>query len=167
MHIRLRENKYPTMFSFTKKHSIALVGANELDAGVSEKYNAAIQKIERLEDELSQKTQELNQSCKAQSIMTEGVKNCAAILYTIQNQLITVAAHLARSNKQIFELKQENQALKSSGDEWFRRAIKLEFDVLKAKDGLKKVENERDLAIKTIELLQVELMLHNRGRKQD
>lgn len=155
------------MFNFTKKHSSALVATNELAAEVSEKYNAAIQKIERLEDELSQKTHELNRSCKAQYIMTEGVKNCAAILYTIQNQLITVAAHLARSNKQISDLKQENQALKSSGDEWFRRAIKLEFDVLKAKDGLKKIENERDLAIKTIELLQVELMLHNRGRNQD
>lgn len=155
------------MFNFTKKHSSALVDTNELGAGVNEKYNAAIKKIERLEDELSKKTYELNQSCKTQYIMSEGVKNCAAILYTIQNQLITVAAHLARSNKQIFELTQENQALKSSSDEWFRRAIKLEFDVLKAKDGLKKIEIERDLAVKTIELLQVELKSNNHGSNQD
>jgi uncharacterized protein (UPF0335 family) len=154
------------MFNFTKKHSNAMAVANKPAAGVSEKYDAAIKKIERLEAELSQKTRELDQSCKAQSIMSEGVKNCITSLCTVQNQLYAVAAHLERSNNHIFKLMQENKALKSSGDEWFKRAIKLEFDVLMTKDGLKKIERERDLAIKTIELLQVELMSSDKENSQ-
>ncbi|HEY8037610.1 MAG TPA: hypothetical protein VIF37_18680 [Methylobacter sp.] len=159
------------MFNFTKKHNNALADANKPAAGISEKYNAAIKKIERLEAELSQKTRELNQSCQAQHIMSEGVKNCVSSLCIVQNQLYAVAAHLDRSNKHILQLMQENKTLKSSGDEWFKRAIKLEFDVLTSKDELKKTEHERDLAIKTIELLQVELMPlnkeNNRDRKQN
>jgi uncharacterized protein YoxC len=158
------------MFNFAKKHSIAradMDGINEQFAGIREKYDAAIRKIEILENELNQKTHELNQSCRAQSIMSEGVKNCVTSLHTVQNQLQAVATHLDRSNKHIFELMQKNKILKSSGDEWFRRAIKLEFDVLKAEDGLKKIERERDSAIKTIELLQTRLMLtDNENRKQ-
>ncbi len=157
------------MFNFTKKHSIA--PADKTAAGISEKYDAAMKKIERLETELSQKTHELDQSCKAQQIMSEGVKNCVASLCSVQNQLYAVAAHLDHSNKHISKLMHENKALKLSGDEWFRRAIKLEFDVLTSKEGLKKIEHERDLAIKTIELLQVELMSpdreHSRDRKQN
>jgi|GEM_PF-231629 len=147
------------MFNFTKKLSNALVDASEQAAEVRARYDAAIKKIEWLEGELNQKTRELDRSSKAQHIMTEGVKNCTASLYTVQNQLHAVAIYLDRSNKHIFELMKKNRALKSSGDEWFKRAIKLEFDVLMTKDELKKTENERDLAIKTIELLQVELML--------
>lgn len=158
------------MFNFTKKHSQAQVDINEQFAGVREKYDAAIKKIERLENELSQKTHELNQSCKAQSIMSEGVRSCTVSLQTVQSQLQAVATHLDRSNKHIFELMQKNKILKSSGDEWFRRAIKLEFDVLIAKDGLKKIEHERDLAVKTIEVLQAKLISTNkensRGRNQ-
>ena len=151
------------MFNFTKKHSNAQVDTNEQAAEISEKYNAAIKKIERLEDELKQ-------TCKAQTIMCEGVKSCVASLYTAQNQLQAVAVYLDRSNQHIFKLLQENRALKSSGDEWFRRAIKLEFDVLTIKDGVKKIEHERDLAIKMCELLQVELMSpdkeNSRGRNR-
>lgn len=161
------------MFNFTKKHSkvrVDIVDINEQFAGVREKYDAAIKKIQRLEDELNQKTYELNQSNKAQSIMSEGVKKCVISLHTVQNQLQAVATHLDRSNKHIFELIQKNKILKSSGDEWFRRAIKLEFDVLMAKDGLKKIEHERDLALNTIEHLQAKLMSTNNenseGRNQ-
>ncbi len=146
------------MFNFTNKHSNALVDTNKQAAGLSEKYDAAIKKIERLESELSQKIYELDQSCKAQHIMTEGVKNCVTSLYTVQNQLQAVVTHLDHSNKHIFELMKKNKALKSSGDEWFKRAIKLEFDVLNTKDGLRKIERERDLALKMCELLQAELM---------
>lgn len=160
------------MFNFTKKHSNActdMVGINEQFAGISEKYDAAIKKIEILENELTQKNHELNQSCKAQSIMSEGVKNCVTSLHAVQNQLQAVATHLDRSNKHIFELMQKNKILKSSGDEWFKRAIKLEFEVLIAKDGLKKIERERDSAVKTIEILQARLMSTDNGnssRKQ-
>jgi hypothetical protein len=154
------------MFNFTKKHNNALVEANKKNAGMNEQYEAAIKKIELLEYELNQKAIELDHSCKAQQIMSEGVKNCVDSLYTVQNQLQTVAAHLDRSNKRIFELMQKNKVLKSSGDEWFKRSIKLEFEVLSAKDGLKKIERERDSALKLCEHLQAELMLNSRDGKQ-
>lgn len=146
------------MFNFTKKHDNALVDMKEQYAGVSEKYNAAIKKIERLEGELNQKKQALNQIGKTQSIMNDSIKSCATSLYTTQNQLQTIAAHLNHSNKRIFELIQKNKALKLSGDEWLSRSIKLEFEVLMAKDTLKKVENERDSAVQMYERLQAALM---------
>jgi len=154
------------MFNFTKKYNTALVDAHEKTVEISEKYNAAIKKIERLEDELCRKTFELNHSNKAQAIMTDGVKKCVESLYAVQTQLQAVAAHLDHSNKRIFELMQKNKALKLSGDEWFKRSIKLEFEVLRAKDELKKIENERDSAIKMCEHLQTELMSNSPGRKQ-
>lgn len=155
------------MLNFTKKHSNTLLDTSEQAVKMSVKYDAAIKKIERLEDELSRKACELDQSCKAQHIMSEGVKNCAASLYTVQNQLQAVAKHLDRSNKHIFELMQKNRILKLSGDTWFRRAIKLEFDILMAKDELKKIEKERDSAIKMCELLQVELLLTDKENSRD
>lgn len=159
------------MLNFTKKHSNTPVDLNEQAAGASGKYDSAIKRIERLEGELNQKAHELNQIYKAQSLMNDSAKNCAASLYAAKNQLQAVAGYLDRSNKHISELTKENIALKSSGDEWFRRTIKLEFEVLTAKDELKKIENERDLAIKMYDLLQTELITsdkeNNRGRKLD
>ena len=139
------------MFNLTKRHS------ND-----SADYAAAIKKIESLEGELSRKTYELNQSCKAQQKMSEGVRECVASLFTVKSHLHIVATHLDHSNNQILKLMKENAVLKSSGDEWFKRAIKLEFDVLSAQDGLKKIENERDMAVKTIERLQGQLISPNK-----
>jgi septal ring factor EnvC (AmiA/AmiB activator) len=167
VHFIFMKNKCPTMFNFTKKYSNALVASNEKIVGMSEKYDAAIEKIERLEDELSQKIFELDQSSKAQEIMSEGVKKCVESLYAVQNQLQAVASHLDRSNKRIFELMRKNKILKSSGDEWFRRSIKLEFEVLMARDELKKIEIERDSALRMCEFLQTELLSNNRDGKQD
>ncbi len=138
------------MFNFTKKHSNALVEANEQATEVDAKYSAAMKKIERLESEL-------NQSHEAQYIMSEGVKNCVTSLYTVQHQLQAVVVYLEYSNKHIFELTQENKVLKSAGDAWLKRSLKLEFDVLTAKDKLKKAEDERDSAVKMCERLQAEL----------
>lgn len=155
------------MFNFTKKYRKASVDTHEKAAGISEKYDAAIKKIEWLESELSQKNHELDQSCKAQQAMSEDMKNCVASLRTIQNQLQAVAAHLSRSNNHIFELMKKNKALKSSGDEWIRRSIKLEFDVLTAKAGLKKAENERNSALQMCERLQAELTLADKENSRD
>lgn len=135
------------MFNFTKK-----------PPNDSAAYNAAIKKIEWLEGELSQKTYELDQSCKAQQKMSEGVRDCIASLFSVQSQLQIVVTHLERSNHQILKLMKKNETLKSSGDQWFRRAIKLEFEVLTAQDGLKKIENERDMAVQTIERLRSQLV---------
>jgi chromosome segregation ATPase len=154
------------MFNFTKKHSDTPLDTPEQDAGVGEKYDAALKKIELLEFELNQKTLELNQSNKNQHIMSERVKNCVATLYTVQSQLQSIAMHLIRSNNHVLELTKKNRALESSGDEWFRRAINLEFNILMTKDELKKIENERDLAVKMCERLQGELMSNSRDKNQ-
>ncbi len=130
------------MFNLTNRHS------ND------KAYAAAVKKIEALEGELSQKKHELDESCKAQQKMSEGVRTCVFSLFTIKGHLQIVEAYLDESNNRILELIKENAALKSSGDGWFKRAIKLEFDVLSAQDRLKKIENERDMAVKTIERFQ-------------
>lgn len=149
------------MINFTQKHSNTLDSAYQQVSGMSEKYDAAIKRIAQLERELSQRNE-------TEAMMSEGIKSCAASLCFVEDQLHTIARHLDHSNKQIVELMQENQALKLSTDEWTKRAIKLEFDGLTVKDELKKIENQRDLAIKTIERLQVELTSadkeHNRSK---
>lgn len=147
-----------TLFNFTKKHSNALVEANKQITEADAKYNAAMKKIEHLEGEL-------NQSHKAQYIMSEGVKKCITSLYTVQHHLQAVVVYLEYSNKHIAELNQENKLLKSAGDAWLKRSLKLEFDVLTAKDELKKIENERDSAVKMCERLQAELK-NNRSSNQ-
>jgi chromosome segregation ATPase len=143
------------MFDFTKKHTHTLVQANEQAAVISEKYNAAIKKIEQLECELQQ-------TREAQSVMRLGVKNCTATLRSAQEKLQAIAEHLDFSKNYIFELRHENRVLKSSGDEWLSRAIKLEFDGLTLKDKLTKIENERDLAVTQCEKLQVKLISANK-----
>lgn len=99
--------------------------------------------------------------------MSERVKNCARSLDAAHNQLQAVAVRLEYSNKQISELMQENKALKSSGDEWFKRAIKLEFDILTANDGIKKIQSERDSAIKMCERLQSATKENSNGEGSD
>jgi F0F1-type ATP synthase membrane subunit b/b' len=143
------------MFDFIKKYSHTLGQANEQTAEISEKYNAAIKQIEQLECVL-------HQSSEAQSVLRLGVKNCTATLRSAQEKLRIIAAHLDFSNHYIFELSRENRVLKSSGDEWLNRSIKLEFDVLTIKDKLTKIEKERDLAVNLCEHLQIELMSANK-----
>ena len=142
------------MFNFTKKHRNTPGDGNEQAAEISEKYHAAMKRIEQLEDELIQNN-------KNQTLMIENVKNCIASLFTVQDQLQAVVVYFEHLNKHIFELTQENKVFKSSADEWLKRAIKLEFDVLAAKDALKKIENERDLAVKMNEFLQAKLISAN------
>jgi uncharacterized protein YoxC len=62
------------MFNFTNKQRDTSINSNEEVAGILEKYEAAIKKIERLESELNKKTYELNQSCKAQLILSQSLK---------------------------------------------------------------------------------------------
>ncbi len=146
-----------TLFNFTKKSTNALVEASE-QADVDARYDAAMKEIARLEHELSQ-------SHEAQHLMNEGVKNCVTSLYTVQHQLQAVVLYLEHSNNHILELTQENKVLKSAGDEWLKRSLKLEFDVLTAKDTLKKVKNERDSAVRMCERLHAELK-NNRSSHQ-
>ncbi len=95
-------------------------------------------KIEQLESELSQKVNELNESLNAQYLLHERLRSNTKTLGEIENLLKVVAANLAHSNEYIDTLRQENRKLKLSCDVWIKRAIKLEFDVLSARDAAKK-----------------------------
>jgi septal ring factor EnvC (AmiA/AmiB activator) len=97
-----------------------------------------VTKIEQLESEINQKINELNESMTAQYLLRETLKSNTKTLVKIGNQLKTIEADLTDSNAYIFNLKQENQLLKLSCDEWVKRAIKLEFEVLSARDAEKK-----------------------------
>lgn len=88
-------------------------------------------KIEQLE-------QELNESLNTQYLLRETLKSNAKTLEEIKNQLEGIEVYLKYSNEYISTLKQENRRLKSSCDEWVKRAIQLEFKVLSARDATKK-----------------------------
>jgi predicted nuclease with TOPRIM domain len=153
---------------FTKKYSNALMDTNEPSAEISEKYKAAIQHIERLEHQINQQVHDFNLLRNANSILNDGMKCCSVSLADIHEKLLAMVAQVDQTNNSDFELRQVNSALKSSGDEWFKRAIKLEFDILTLKDELKKIQHERDLALKMCEQLQIGLMSthkkNSRGR---
>ncbi|MGZ8159463.1 MAG: hypothetical protein ACXWT1_14530 [Methylobacter sp.] len=95
-------------------------------------------KIEQLESELNQKINELNESLNVQNLLHETLRRNAQTLAEIENLLKVLEANLKYSNDYIQSLKQENSALKLSCDVWMKRAIKLEFQVLSARDAAKK-----------------------------
>jgi len=94
-------------------------------------------RIEQLESELNQKTHELNESLNTQYMLRETLKNNTKTLGQIEKQLKGIEAYLKYSNDSIYRLKQENRSLKLSCDEWMKRAIKLEFKILSARDAIK------------------------------
>ncbi len=94
-------------------------------------------KIERLEKELNQKTHELNESLHTQWLLRETLENSTKNLEEIERQLKGKEVCLRCSNECVYRLKQENHKLKSSNDEWMKRAINLEFKVLSARDAAK------------------------------
>lgn len=94
-------------------------------------------KIEQLESEINQKTNELNKSLNAQYSLRETLKSNTETMKKIENLLKVMDANLKHSNEYICTLKQENLGLKLSCDEWMKRSIKLEFEILNARDGTK------------------------------
>jgi len=97
-----------------------------------------ISKIEQLKSELNQKTNELNESLNVQYLLRRTLKNNTRALDEVENMLKALADNLKHSNEYIDTLKQENQGLKLSCDVWMKRAIKLEFEVLSAREAAKK-----------------------------
>lgn len=95
-------------------------------------------KIEQLEYELNQKTNELNESLNTQCLLRETLKNSTKNLEEIEHGLKDIDAFLRCSNEYVYRLKQENRKLKLSSDEWMKRAINLEFKLLSARDAAKK-----------------------------
>lgn len=94
-------------------------------------------RIEQLESEVKQKTKELNESLKTQILLRERLKSNTKTLGELLNQLKGVEAYLKDSNEYVYQLKQENRNLRLSCDEWVKRAIELQFEVLSARDAAK------------------------------
>ncbi len=94
-------------------------------------------KIEQLEREINQQTNELNKSLNAQYLLRETLKSNTEAMKKVENLLKVMDANLKHSNEYICTLKQENLGLKLSCDEWMKRSIKLEFEILNARDTTK------------------------------
>ena len=117
--------------------------------------------IKQLEDELTKKTEELVRLWSAYNCLMERFKQSNQSLKQIETQLKDAEDHLlylrAYINEYITDLAEENQKLKLSADIWLKRAIKLEWDVLNAKEETQKIEAEHHSAIKKMHLLQEDL----------
>ena len=94
--------------------------------------------IEHLESELNKKTDELVKLWNAYNHLFEKFKESTKSLKQIEIQLKDAEGHLqylkAYVNEYITDLVEENQKLKFSADVWLKRALKLEWDVLNARD---------------------------------
>jgi len=97
-----------------------------------------VTKIEQLESEIHQKINELNESLNVQYLLREKLRSNTKTMGELENQLKDIEAYLKYSNEYVVALKQENRSLKLSCEEWIKRAIKLEFEVLSARDAAKK-----------------------------
>jgi septal ring factor EnvC (AmiA/AmiB activator) len=97
-----------------------------------------VTKIEQLESEINQKINELNESLNVQYLLRERLRSNTKTMGELENQLKDIEAYLKYSNEYVVVLKQENRSLKLSCEEWIKRAIKLEFEILSARDAAKK-----------------------------
>ncbi len=117
--------------------------------------------IKQLELELTKKTEELVQLWDAYNQLFEKFKQSTQSLKHIESQLRDAEEHLqylkAYVNEYITELVEENHKLKLSADVWLKRALKLEWDVLTARDETQKIEAEHNLAITKMILLETDL----------
>lgn len=117
--------------------------------------------MEQLELELTKKTEELVQLWDAYNQLFEKFKQSTLSLKHIESQLKDAEEHLqylkAYVNEYITELVEENHKLKLSADVWLKRALKLEWDVLTARDETQKIEAEHNLAITKMILLETDL----------
>ncbi|MGR9014194.1 MAG: hypothetical protein ACU83U_11165 [Gammaproteobacteria bacterium] len=92
-------------------------------------------KITQLENEMNQKINELNKSLHAQNLLHDRLKGSVKTLREVESQLHAIEANLKDSNECNQALMQENWQLRLSCDQWMKRAIKLEFKVLNARDA--------------------------------
>jgi predicted nucleic acid-binding Zn-ribbon protein len=117
--------------------------------------------IEQLESELNKKTDELAKLWNAYNQLFEKFKQSTKSLKHIEIQLKDAEEHLqylkAYVNEYITDLVEENQKLKFSADVWLKRALKLEWDVLNARDETQKIEAEHNLAITKMIMLETDL----------
>lgn len=93
--------------------------------------------IEQLKQELNQKINELNESLNSQYFLRETLKKNTKALEEVESELRGIVVFLKHSNECVYKLTQENARLKLSCDVWMNRAIKLEFELLSARDATK------------------------------
>jgi len=117
--------------------------------------------FEELESELNKKTEQLLRLWNAYKLLFERFKQSTESLKQIESQLKDGEEHLhylkAYINEYIADLAEENQKLKLAADAWLKRALKLEWDVLKARDETQKIENEHHMAIAKMIMLEADL----------
>jgi predicted nucleic acid-binding Zn-ribbon protein len=117
--------------------------------------------IKQLEYELNKKTEELVRLWSAYNQLFERFKQSTESLRHIECQLKDADEHLlylrAYINEYITDLAEENQKLKFSADVWLKRALKLEWDVLNARNETQKIEAEHNLAITKMIMLEDDL----------
>jgi septal ring factor EnvC (AmiA/AmiB activator) len=94
--------------------------------------------IKQLEHELNLKINELNESLRIQDLLVETLENSNKRLGEMESALKSIAEKIQLSSQYINALEQENQGLKTSCGFWVQRAIKLEFEVLSARDAANK-----------------------------
>jgi predicted nucleic acid-binding Zn-ribbon protein len=117
--------------------------------------------MKQLEWELTKKTEELVRLWSAYNLLFERFKQSNQSLRHIECQLKDAEEHLlylrAYINEYITDLAEENQKLKLSADVWLKRALKLEWDVLNARQETQKIEAEHNLAITRMIMLEDDL----------
>jgi len=120
----------------------------------SRDYVRAIAEIERLERELKQTKHALGESLNVRDMMSESLKKCTATLNAVEYQLKNTEAALIYSNECVNEcvdwLRQENRALKLSGELWLKRSIDLKFELLMANKTINNIKAQLDLAVSKI-----------------
>jgi chromosome segregation ATPase len=116
---------------------------------------------EELERQLNRKTEELAQLWVAYNQLIQRFKQSTTSLKQIEGRLKKAERHLyylrAYINEYLTDLVEENQKLKFSANVWLKRALKLEGDVIKARDETQKIEAEHNLAITKMILLESDL----------
>jgi septal ring factor EnvC (AmiA/AmiB activator) len=93
--------------------------------------------IEQLENEIDQKIKALNESLNVQYLLRVALENNIKTLLVVEKRLKGIEEYLTDSHNTINRLQQENSMLKSSCDNWIKRAINLEFKVLSVCDMVK------------------------------
>ncbi|TRX01416.1 hypothetical protein [Candidatus Methylobacter oryzae] len=91
--------------------------------------------IEQLKKELQKKISELSTCLENQHLLNERLKSSSAAMKDIKSRLKDVEAFVERTNEYIYQLQLENRKLKSSSDQWMKRAISLEFKILNVRNG--------------------------------
>jgi regulator of replication initiation timing len=121
-------------------------------------HHLALTKIEQLEVDVQQKDRALSRHINENIILRDKLQDSMELLQKITIRLNRVESDLNNSYMHIQShiecLVQENRTLQLSNDAWSERSIKLEFEVLAAREEIKAMTIAHNLALDTIVLLE-------------